>query len=148
MEEVTLPLHIQHREREGVEILELHGRHTMGQEDLLFRAEFRQLLAQNRHRLVLDCKDVDDIDSVGVGTLIWAQETLQKLGGKLALSEVKIEHLEILVTLKLEAFFEVFESEIEAVNSFFPDRHVERVDVLKLVRRFMAEEKEMGETQK
>jgi len=99
------------------------------------------LLDGGKHKIVFNCKHLDRIDSVGVGTLIWMEETLQKMGGKLALAELRLEHLEILVTLKLEAFFAVFDSETEAVNSFFPERHVERVDVLKLVRRFKEEDK-------
>jgi anti-sigma B factor antagonist len=147
-----MALEIQHREREDVEILDLQGRHTLGPEDIFFREEFQRLLEQGRYRIVLNCKGLDEIDSVGVGTLICSQELLEKSGGKLALTEVREDQMEMLVTLKLEAFFEVFESETEAVNSFFPERHVARVDVLKLVRKFKHEDEEKDkketETQK
>lgn len=135
-----MPLHIQRREREGVEILDLHGRYTIGVEDILCRDEFQRLLDAGHHKIVINCKHLDEIDSVGVGTLIFMEETLEKLGGKLALARLRLNHMEVLVTLKLESFFEVFETETEAVNSFFPERHVARVDVLSLVRRFKKED--------
>jgi len=137
-----LPLQIQHREREGIEILELHGRYTIGEQDILCRDEFQRLLDSGHHKIVINFKHLDKIDSVGVGTLIWMEETLEKLNGKLALTGLRLNNMEVLVTLKLEAFFEVFESETEAVNSFFPERHVARVDVLSLVRRFKKEDQE------
>jgi len=143
-----LSLEIHHREREGIEILNLEGNLTLGEEDLLFRDEFQRLLSLCRHKVVLNCKNIEELDSVGVGTLIWAQETLEKLGGNLALANVKVEHLELLVVLKLEAFFAVFDHENEAVNSFFPERRVGRVDVLKLVRTLMKPEKKTGGKQK
>jgi anti-sigma B factor antagonist len=132
-----LALEIQQREREGIAILDLKGGLTLGEEDLHFRDEFQKLAGGAEHRIVLNCAGLGAFDSVGVETLIFAQETLQRLGGKLALANVRVEHLKLLVVMKLEAFFEIFESEIDAVNSFFPERHVERVDVLKLVREFV-----------
>ncbi len=135
-----MPLQIQHREREGIEILDLHGRYTFGEEDILCRDQFQLLLDRGQHKIVVNCKDLDAIDSVGVGTLIWMEETLEKLDGKLALSGLSLDHMEVLVTLKLETFFAVYETETEAVNSFFPERHVERVDVLSFVRRFKKED--------
>jgi len=132
-----MSLEIKHREQEGIEILDLVGKLTMGEEDIFFREEFQQLLDRGQHQVVLNCENVEQLDSVGVGTLIWTQETLEKLGGNLALANVKVEHLELLVLLKLEAFFSVFDSDDEAANSFFPERRVARVDVLKLVRTLM-----------
>ena len=144
-----MPLQIQHREREGIEILDLDGNLVFGEEDILFRDEVQKLLDRGQHKVVLNCKEIDRLDSVGVGTLICVQETLQPLGGNLALANVKLKHLELLVILKLEAFFAIFETENEAVNSFFPERHVERVDVLRLVRTLMKPaQKEIGENQK
>ncbi len=132
-----MSLRIDEREREGVEILNLDGDLVFGEEDIVFRDKFQQLLDRGQHKVALNCNQIGKLDSVGVGTLICVQETLQGQGGNLALANVKLEHLELLVILKLEAFFAIFDTENEAVNNFFPERHVERVDVLKLVRTLM-----------
>ena len=145
----TLALEIKHREHDGIEILDLTGRLTMGEEDIVFRETLQRLTEQGQRKIVLVCKQLEELDSVGTGTLIWVHQTLEKLGGSLALAGVKVEHLDLFVVLKLEAFFAVFDTENDAVNSFFPERQVERVDVLKLVRTLMKPEKtKVGEIQK
>lgn len=144
-----MALEIKHREHDGIEILDLTGRLTMGEEDIVFRETLQRLTEQGQRKIVLICKQLEELDSVGTGTLIWVHQTLEKLGGSLALAGVKVEHLDLFVVLKLEAFFAVFDTENDAVNSFFPERQVERVDVLKLVRTLMKPEKtKVGEIQK
>jgi anti-sigma B factor antagonist len=125
-----MSLKIIQREQEGIEIVDLIGRLTFGQEDLAFRSELDELVRAGKNRVVLNLNDVSEMDTSGLGTLLFALAKLQKAGGGLALVNVKPLHIEILVAAKLTAMFEVFKDDQHAVNSFFPGREVQRYDIL------------------
>jgi anti-sigma B factor antagonist len=123
------------REQEGIEIVDLKGSLTFGQDDLSFRSELDRLARTGKNHVILNLNDVDDIDTTGLGTLAFAVAKVRKAGGNLALVNLKPKHIEILVEAKLGRVFEVFENDQEAINSFFPDRDFQRYDILEFVRR-------------
>ena len=128
-----MALHVSHREQEGIEILDLKGRLAFGEEDLTLRKEITTLVSAGKLRLVLDLGKVADIDTTGLGTLLFALAKLRKTGGGLALANLRPAHMELLVIARMETVFEVFHSVQEAINSFFPDRKVPHFDILELV---------------
>jgi anti-sigma B factor antagonist len=128
-----MALVISEREVEGIEVLDFRGRLTFGDEDLQFRNEIGNLLQRGKTRLALNLKRVSDIDTTGLGTLLFLLIKLRKVGGRLALFNVNPKHLELLVMMKLEAIVEVFADEQDAIDSFFPDRQVKHFDILKFV---------------
>ena len=130
-----MSLEIQHRQKEGIEILDLKGHLTMGKEDLVFRDELQRLVDSQKFKVVLNLGEVSEIDSLGVGTLVFAHTRLANLGGRLAMANLQLSHLEAFALLKLEIVFEVYDSELDAVNSFFPDRVVKRVDLLSMIEK-------------
>jgi anti-sigma B factor antagonist len=75
-----------------------------------------------------------EVDTTGLGTLLFALAKLRKAGGNLAIFNMKPFHIQLLTEAKLEAVFEVFQGEQNAINSFFPDREVSRYDIKKLNR--------------
>jgi len=128
-----MALKITRRDQEGISILELKGRLTFGPEDIQFNDEIRHALAARRIRLVIDLGGVDKIDSAGLGTLLYARAELRKAGGGLSLSNLHPTHMEVLLIAKLETVFDVYGSDQDAVNSFFPERKVPRYDLLAVV---------------
>jgi anti-sigma B factor antagonist len=128
-----MALRITRREQEGVSILELRGRLTFGPEDISVNDEIRHALAARRNRLVIDLSGVDKIDSAGLGTLLYARAELRGAGGGLALANLNPSHMESLVLARLETVFDVFASQVDAVNSFFPEREVPHYDLLAVV---------------
>jgi anti-sigma B factor antagonist len=130
-----MALEVKHREQEGIEILVLRGRLTLGDEDLLLRSEIDSAIAGGKVRVVMDLGNVTEIDSTGVGTLLFALARLREAGGGLALANLRPAHMKLLVVAKLEMVFEVFSDDQDAINSFFPDRHVRRYDLLELIER-------------
>jgi anti-sigma B factor antagonist len=128
-----MALKVTRREQDGISILELTGRLTFGPEDILLNDEIRHAIAARRVRLVVDLAEVDKIDSAGLGTLLYARAELRRAGGSLALANLKPAHLKTLLVAKLETVFNVFGNELDAINSFFPERQVPRYDVLELV---------------
>lgn len=128
-----MALKITRREQDGISILQLKGHLTFGQEDILLNDEIRHAVAARRVRLVLDLAGVDRIDSAGLGTLLYARAELRRAGGGLALTNLRPAHMHVFLVAKLETVFDVYGCELDAVNSFFPDRQVPHYDLLALV---------------
>lgn len=130
-----MSLEIQQREREGVQILDLNGRLVAGEEVGELRDRIKQMAGQGPVNAVLNLKDVDYIDSTGLGSLVICFTTLRKAGGILKLLNLTRRNVELIVLTKLETVFEVYNDEQEAVNSFFPDRKVTKFDILAFVQQ-------------
>jgi anti-sigma B factor antagonist len=128
-----MPLRISRREQDGIAIIRLEGRLTFGEGDTILNDEIRHVLASRRIRLIIDLGSVDKIDSAGVGTLLYARAELRKAGGALALANLRPAHMETLLRAKLETVFNVYRTEQDAVNSFFPDRTTPHYDLLELL---------------
>ena len=69
------------REAEGIEILECKGRLTFGDEDLQFRREIEKLVQLRK----INLSGVDEIDTTGLGSILFCMLKLRKAGGRLAL---------------------------------------------------------------
>jgi anti-sigma B factor antagonist len=128
-----MSLEITSREQEGIEILNLNGRLTFGQEDLDFRGELDRLVKAGQLRVALNLADLRELDTIGLGTLLFALAKLRKAGGTLVVFNIKPAHIELLTATKLESVFEVFHDEQDAIDSFFPDREIKRYDILQFV---------------
>jgi anti-sigma B factor antagonist len=135
-----MALDIQQREREGITILELNGRITMGPEATTLRDTINQLTAEGKRNLVLEMAAVDFIDSTGLGALVMCATSLRKAGGQMKLVAVNRRNIELLLMTKLATVFELFADEQDAINSFYPDRQVKTFDILDFVHRMKEEE--------
>jgi anti-sigma B factor antagonist len=122
------------REQEGIQIVDLKGHLTFGPEDSYFRSELDRLVLAQRVRIVLDLDQVGEIDTAGLGTLLFALAKLQKAGGGLALVNLKPSHIDVVLEAKLAAIFEIYKTHQDAINSFFPGREAQRYDILTFVR--------------
>lgn len=129
-----MALRITRRDKEGVSILQLDGRLVFGAEDIDLNDEIRHAIAARRVRLVIDLGGVDKIDSAGLGTLLYARAEVRRAGGGLALANLRPAHMQTLLVAKLETVFDVFESQQDAVNSFFPERQVPHYDLLAVIK--------------
>jgi anti-sigma B factor antagonist len=129
-----MALEIEEHEVEGVTVLALKGRITVG-EVTPVREKITQLLAAGHNQILLDLEHVDYIDSTGLGNLVISYTQMQKAGGALKLLHLNKRNVELLALTRLHTIFEVFAEETEAVNSFFPDREIKRFDILSFVQQ-------------
>jgi len=129
-----MPLDIQESVVEGVTVLTLKGRLTVGESNGL-REKVNQLVAATRFNLVMDLSALDYIDSTGLGNLVIYYTSLKKQGGALKLVNLNKRNIELLLLTKLHTVFEVFDQVPDAVNSFFPDRVIKRFDILSFVQQ-------------
>ena len=123
------------REREGIKILDLQGRLTVGAAASHLRDWVTRLHGEGTNQVILNLADVDYIDSTGLGTLVICFTTLQKAGGGLRLLNLNKRNLELLVLTKLSTVFQLFKDEQDAVNSFFPNREIKKFDILEFVKQ-------------
>jgi anti-sigma B factor antagonist len=129
-----MPLEIQQREREGVVVLDLAGRITVGEEATMLRDKLRELAGAGSRNVILNLEGIDYIDSTGLGAMVVGFTALRRAGGKLKLENLNRRNIELLLLTKLTTVFEVFNDETDAVNSFFPDRHIKRFDILSFIK--------------
>jgi anti-sigma B factor antagonist len=130
-----MSLHIEEREREGIVILDLKGPLTLGHGDLELRDRLPALHESGKVNIVLNLKDVSEIDSTGLGTLVFGLARLRRSGGGLALVNLNRKHLKLFLLTRLAIAFEFFDDEQDAVNSFFPDRELKRFDILNFIQQ-------------
>jgi anti-sigma B factor antagonist len=97
--------------------------------------------------VIFNLSQVDYIDSTGLGGMVICYTTLKKGGGALKLLNLNKRNIELLLLTKLHTIFEVFTDELDAVNSFFPDRQIKRFDILSFVQQ-QEKEDAQGEEQK
>lgn len=128
-----MSLEIHEREKEGIRILDLSGRLTVGEAGAV-RDRTRELLAEGARRFLFNLQQVDYIDSTGLGMLVMCYTTVEKAGGELKLLNLNRRNVELLVLTKLFTVFELFNDEQDAVNSFFPNREIRHFDILEFVR--------------
>jgi anti-sigma B factor antagonist len=129
-----MSLEIIQREQEGIVIIDLKGHLTLGEAEADFRSEIDKLVGSGKSHVVLNLNDVDKIDATGLGELLYAVANLRKAGGGLALVNLKPSHIKLLLEAKVANVFEVFKTDQDAINSFFPDREVQHYDILEFVQ--------------
>jgi anti-sigma B factor antagonist len=128
-----MALEFSEHEREGVTILALKGRITVG-EVTPVRDKITELVAAGHNQIVLDLQHVDYIDSTGLGNLVISYTQVKNAGGALKLLHLNKRNVELLALTRLHTIFEVFAEETDAVNSFFPDREIKHFDILSFVQ--------------
>jgi anti-sigma B factor antagonist len=134
-----MPLDVHQREHEGIVILDLKGRITVGPEAGALRERVAVLNAAGTRNLVLNLKGVDYIDSTGLGALVMFATSLRKSNGNVKLVNLSRRTIELLVMTKLATVFEIFADEQDAINSFYPDRKIETFDILSFVQQMKKE---------
>ena len=135
-----MSLEIEQREREGIFILAMRGRITLGKEATALREKVAELNAAGNRNLVFELAGVDYIDSTGLGALVMCGTTLRKQGGNMKLLNLNKRNIELLIMTKIATVFDLFADEQDAVNSFFPDRKIKTFDILSFVNQMKKED--------
>ena len=113
-----MALQIVEKEINGVTVLALSGRITLGEESNQLRTRIKDILGQGMKRLVLDLGNVSYIDSAGLGTLVAGYTSAQSQGASMKLANLTKRFREQLHITKLVTVFEVYDSVEGAVKSF------------------------------
>ena len=103
---------------DGVDIISLQGKITIGAGDSQLRDVINEALNNGHSKILLDMSGVTTIDSSGIGELVGSYTTVTNRGGKLKLLHLPAKLNELLHVTQLITVFEVYENEGDAVKSF------------------------------
>jgi anti-sigma B factor antagonist len=106
------------RQIDGVTIVDLSGRITLGEGSVILRDTVRELMAKGNKKILLNLGDVNYIDSSGIGELVSAFTTVRNQGGELKLLNLTKKVHDLLQITKLYTVFDVKDDETTAVKSF------------------------------
>ena len=106
------------RQVDGVTIVDLSGRITLGEGSVVLRDTVRDLLSKGQKMILLNLGDVNYIDSSGIGELVSGFTSVTNSGGQLKLLNLTKRVKDLLQITKLYTVFDVHEDEAEAVRSF------------------------------
>jgi len=129
-----MALQITKRIREGICVLELKGRLVAGEEVGTFRTAIDEASTEEQPKIIACLRDVDYVDSTGLGAMVMVSTKLKRTGGALRLMNVNRRNIELLVLTKLDTMFEIYTDETDAVNSYFPGREIRKFDILSFVQ--------------
>jgi anti-sigma B factor antagonist len=129
-----MDIQISQRDTEGICILDLRGRLVMGESEAMLREAIAVLGTAGRPNIILNLTEATELDDDGLNALALCNSRLRQAGGALKLLNVGGTQMGLAVQLRLDADFDVFVNEHDAVSSFFPDRAALPFDILEFVR--------------
>lgn len=106
------------READGVTVVNLSGRLTLGDASAQLRETLKGLIDGGQKKIVLNMGDVAYIDSSGLGELVSSFTTVKNSGGELKLANLTQKVNDLLTVTKLYTVFEIHDDEAAAVQSF------------------------------
>src|ERR1041384_4344696 len=106
------------RQVDGVTILDLSGRITLGEGSVVLRDTIREVLGKGEKKILLNLGDVTYIDSSGIGELVSAFTAVRKEGGELKLLNLTKKVHDLLQITKLYTVFDIKDDETAAIKSF------------------------------
>ncbi|MFW5808036.1 MAG: STAS domain-containing protein [Spirochaetota bacterium] len=110
-------MEINKRETNDIVILDITG-----EIDLYNAPEIKdiinKLVEEQKYNVIINLEKVTYIDSSGIGALISSLSNLKKYQGGLKIINVFASVRKVFELTKLTSFFEIFDSEDEAISSF------------------------------
>ncbi|HVP41817.1 MAG TPA: STAS domain-containing protein [Terriglobales bacterium] len=106
------------RQMDGVTIVDLSGRITLGEGSVILRDTIRDLVGKGSKKILLNLGDVTYIDSSGIGELVSAFTTVRNQGGELKLLNLTKKVHDLLQITKLYTVFDVKDDEATAISAF------------------------------
>ena len=113
-----MALQIASREVDGVTVLDLSGRITLGEGSVQLRDAVRELFARDVKSILLNLGAVDYIDSSGLGELVSAFSAAKNRGGEIKLLSLTKKVHDLLQITKLYTVFDIWDEEASAIASF------------------------------
>jgi anti-sigma B factor antagonist len=106
------------RQVDGVTVVDMSGRITLGEGSVILRETVKDLLAKGQKKILLNLGDVSYIDSSGIGELVSAFTSVRNQGGELKLLKLTKKVKDLLQITKLYTVFDIKDDEAVAVQAF------------------------------
>ncbi|HLV94157.1 MAG TPA: STAS domain-containing protein [Candidatus Acidoferrales bacterium] len=111
------------RESDGVTIMDLKGKATIGIDNDLLNSELRKLVAKGMRNLLLNLEELTQVDSSSIGTIAGTFVSVSRQGGTLKLLRPRGRVRVALEAMKWSDHISTFEDEAQALASFHLDAH-------------------------
>jgi anti-sigma B factor antagonist len=105
------------RHVEDVAILDVRGRITVGEGNLMLREVVRQLVDTGHKKIAMNLHDVGYVDSSGMGELVKAYTTVRNQGGQMVLLNPSKRLQDLLHLTRLSTVFMIEPDEASAIQS-------------------------------
>ncbi len=109
------------RHIDDIAVLEISGRITLGEGNVMLREIVRELIDKGNKKIVLNLGEVQYVDSSGVGELVKTHTTVRNQGGQLRLANLTKRVNDLLQMTRLSAVFDIEPDEASAVASLRGD---------------------------
>ena len=106
------------RQVDGVTILDLSGRITLGEGSVTLRDAVHDVLAKGSKKILLNLGNINYIDSSGIGELVSGFTSVRNAGGELKLLNLTKKVHALLQITKLYTVFDIWDNEASAISSF------------------------------
>ena len=106
------------RQVDGVTVLDLSGRITLGEGSVTLRDAVHDVLAKGSKHILLNLGNITYIDSSGIGELVSAFTSVKNSGGELKLLNLTRKVHDLLQITKLYTVFDIKDDEASAISSF------------------------------
>ena len=109
---------VRRRTVDGVDVVELSGKITIGEGEVELRREIGDLIEGGHTKLLLSLEGVSFMDSAGLGELMACYKRARAKGGTIKILRPSGKVADLLSLTKITEIFEVFQDEGEAIASF------------------------------
>jgi anti-sigma B factor antagonist len=106
------------RQVDGVTIVDVAGRITLGEGSSQLRNVLRDLLEAGQKNILLNLSEVSYIDSAGIGELVAGYTSVANRGGTVKLLGLTNRVHDLLQITKLYTVFDIHETEAHALKAF------------------------------
>ena len=106
------------RQTDGVSIVDISGKVTIGEGDVILRDRVNELLDGGHKSILLNLAKVKYMDSAGIGELVACYKRAKEKEGTVKLLNPSGKVYDLLQLTKLEEVFDTYRDESEALKSF------------------------------
>ncbi len=106
------------RQVAGITIVDVSGRITLGEGNVMLRDTVRELVDKGSNKILLNLHEVGYVDSSGLGELVKSYTTVRNQGGQMKLVNPSKRLHDLLQMTKLSAVFDIQADEASAIQSF------------------------------
>ena len=113
-----MALKIASREVDGVAVLDLSGRITLGEGSVQLRDAVRGLIGKGKKHILLNLGDVNYIDSSGLGELVSAFTSAKNQQAEVKLLNLTKKVHDLLQLTKLYTVLDIYDDAAHAITAF------------------------------
>jgi anti-sigma B factor antagonist len=107
---------------EGVTVVDLRGRIAFGEGNTLLREAISKVINAGDKKVLLNMREVDFVDSSGIGEIVRSHMALRKQGGELKLTNLSKVVDDLLRATSLNRIFDIHKDEASALSAFGPGK--------------------------